>query len=71
MGIGFVTEQIILEEMIILDFSSPGKTPLGAGGDSLYQNVSGAPVDPKQNGPSAPESEGNVMYENMPFHRQG
>ncbi|XP_071034421.1 hemicentin-1 isoform X2 [Parasteatoda tepidariorum] len=48
--------------------SSPGKAPLG-GGDSLYQNVSGS--DTKQNGPSAPESEGNVMYENMPFHRQG
>ncbi|GFQ99304.1 uncharacterized protein TNCT_489462 [Trichonephila clavata] len=53
------------------DFSSPGKAPLGGGGDSLYQNVSGPPVDPKQNGPSAPETEGNVMYENMPFHRQG
>ncbi|GIY14117.1 vascular cell adhesion protein 1, putative [Caerostris darwini] len=53
------------------DFNSPGKAPLGNTGDSLYQNVSGAPADPKQNGPSAPESEGNVMYENMPFHRQG
>ncbi|GIX81550.1 uncharacterized protein CEXT_483801 [Caerostris extrusa] len=53
------------------DFNSPGKAPLGNTGDSLYQNVTGAPADPKQNGPSAPESEGNVMYENMPFHRQG
>ncbi|XP_055947498.1 B-cell receptor CD22-like isoform X2 [Argiope bruennichi] len=62
---------LIMRKRRLRNFSSPGKTPLGTGGDSLYQNVSGAPVDPKQNGPSAPESEGNVMYENMPFHRQG
>lgn len=48
---------------------SPGKAPLG--GEGLYQNVSGPPSGLKQNGPHSPESEGNVMYENMPFHRQG
>lgn len=54
-----------------LGFGSPGKAPLGTGGDSLYQNVSGPPSGPKQNGPHSPETEGNAMYENMPFHRQG
>lgn len=51
--------------------ASPAKQVPATGGDNLYQNVSGAPADRKQNGPSVSESEGNVMYENMPFHRQG
>lgn len=61
----------IMRKRRLRGFGSPGKAPLGGGADSLYQNVSGPPSGPKQNGPHSPESEGNVMYENMPFHRQG
>ncbi|XP_054711324.1 hemicentin-2-like [Uloborus diversus] len=62
---------LIMRKRRSRNFGSPGKAPLGGTGDSLYQNVSGAPTDPKQNGPAGAETEGNVMYENMPFHRQG
>ena len=62
---------IVLQLINFTAFGSPGKTPLGGGPEGLYQNVSGQPSGPKQNGPHSPESEGNVMYENMPFHRQG